>query len=47
MLDQAHEMFVPGRKFDTGDLLFDLADCSLAMLLGFGSAVAMRRVARR
>lgn len=32
LFDQTHKLFVPGREFDAGDLLFDL--------LGYSTAIA-------
>ena len=39
LFDQTHKIFVPGREFDAGDLLFDFAGYALAMLLVFGGAM--------
>lgn len=38
LFDQTHKIFVPGREFDAGDLLFDL--------LGYCSAIALVSLAR-
>lgn len=38
LFDQTHKIFVPGREFDAGDLLFDL--------LGYCAAVALVSLAR-
>lgn len=35
LFDQTHKLFVPGREFDGGDLLFDLLGYSIAMGLSF------------
>lgn len=35
LFDQTHKLFVPGREFDAGDLLFDLLGYSIAMGLSF------------
>lgn len=35
LFDQTHKLFVPGREFDAGDLLFDLLGYSIAIGLSF------------
>lgn len=35
LFDQTHKLFVPGREFDAGDLLFDLLGYSIAILACF------------
>lgn len=35
LFDQTHKLFVPGREFDAGDLLFDLLGYSIAILVCF------------
>lgn len=42
LFDQTHKLFVPGREFDAGDLLFDLLGYGLAALFAF-LAVALAR----
>lgn len=35
LFDQTHKLFVPGREFDAGDLLFDFLGYSIAIGLSF------------
>ena len=43
LFDQTHKLFVPGREFDAGDLLFDAAGYLTAWLLVFGAAALVGR----
>lgn len=43
LFDQTHKLFVPGREFDAGDLLFDAAGYLAAWLLVFGAAALVGR----
>lgn len=43
LFDQTHKLFVPGREFDAGDLLFDAAGYLTAWLLVFGVAALVGR----
>lgn len=45
--DQAHKLFVPGREFDAGDLLFDMLGYGLAMIAVFSFAALVRSVLMR
>ncbi len=47
LFDQTHKLFVPGREFDAGDLLFDMFGYGLAILLVFSFVVLMRRLVAR
>lgn len=40
LFDQVHKLFVPGREFDAGDLVFDALGYGLAILMVFGIAIA-------
>lgn len=44
LFDQTHKLFVPGREFDAGDLLFDAAGYLAAWVLVFAVALAAGRV---
>lgn len=47
LFDQTHKLFVPGREFDAGDLLFDMLGYGLAMIAVFSFAALVRSVLMR
>lgn len=46
LFDQTHKLFVPGREFDAGDLLFDLLGYGLAVLIVFSMVVLVNNLQR-
>lgn len=44
MFDQTHKLFVPGREFDAGDLVFDALGYGCALILVFGVAALARAI---
>ena len=44
LFDQTHKLFVPGREFDAGDLLFDLLGYSIAISLIIVGGIAFKLV---
>lgn len=44
LFDQAHKIFVPGREFDAGDLLFDLFGYCTAIALVSLASMALKRI---
>ena len=46
LVDQTHKLFVPGREFDAGDLLFDLLGYGLAVLIVFSMVVLVNNLQR-
>lgn len=44
LFDQTHKLFVPGREFDAGDLLFDLLGYCVAIALIIVGGIAFDRV---
>lgn len=44
LFDQTHKLFVPGREFDAGDLLFDLLGYAASAALVFLAYGVMKRV---
>lgn len=44
LFDQTHKIFVPGREFDAGDLLFDLLGYCAAIVLVSLACMALRRI---
>lgn len=44
LFDQTHKIFVPGREFDAGDLLFDLLGYCTAIALVSLASMALKRI---
>ena len=44
LFDQTHKLFVPGREFDAGDLLFDLLGYSTAIAFVLLARMALKRI---
>lgn len=44
LFDQTHKLFVPGREFDAGDLLFDLLGYCTAIALVSLASMALKRI---
>lgn len=44
LFDQTHKLFVPGREFDAGDLLFDLIGYSTAIAFVLLARMALKRI---
>lgn len=47
LFDQTHKLFVPGREFDAGDLLFDLLGYSIAIIASTMAVKAIRLMRTR